>query len=269
MSQYFTYGNLKGTVPIDVYTTDPSCKTCGLSKCYNTYDKIQGVSISTHAPFISSILDETNKMPMFPVACDPYMLKCPGADITTNDPYNITTKTIGTCNPADPKYYNIKIPQQPISLDKNRRRRHIRSERDSSFNAGIIKPAYDTGLSSISVKNFDYIDERPVSISSVHSERYKPFESVISYDYLKDDKSETKQSKSVQGLFKIPSVSTTPTVSTKFPSVSVSTTPSVSTKFPSISVSTTPSVSVPNIIGSKPSLSTPTGVRIPIVKSFI
>lgn len=255
MSQFFTYENLKGTVPIDVYTTDPSCKTCGLAKCYNTYDKIQGVSTSTHSPFISSILGETDKMPTIPVACDKFMLKCPGADITFEDPYNMITTTTGTCNPSDPKYYNIKIPQQPISLDRTIHRRHNRAEKNSSFNAGVIKPAYDTdrekNIPSISVKDFNYINERPVTISSVHGERYKPFKSVISYDYLKGDKSETKQSKSVQGLF-----------NTRIPSVSVSTRiPTVSTKVPS--------VSVPKTIVSKPSLSIPTDARIPMVKSFI
>jgi hypothetical protein len=284
MSQYYTYENLKGTVPIDIYMSDPNCKTCGLSKCYNTYDNVKGVSSSIYAPISNSFND--NKIPTIPSACDISSLSCSGADIITNDPYNIMTKTIGTCDISKPKFYEISVPQFPISLDVTKkyspRIGYHNQERNSSFNAGVIEPAFSRenySVPSVSIRPFDYLDHQkskytnkdPSTLSSVHANRYKSFESIVGRDYLYDQ-SESRPSKSISRLSKSVSHITKPKPLISKPSISIPVSkPSISIPVskPSISIPVSkPSISVPL---SKPLISalSQTKTRIPIVNPIL
>lgn len=221
MSQYFTYENLKGTVPMDIITADPNCKTCGVPKCYNKFESVQGVSKDKHSYILSPVLDSTN-LPMEPIAYDPYMVTAPGADISKSNPYSIITTSTGTCDLYAPKYYQINVPAFPISLDKTRvKSSHSRvmshNQKDnSSYHGGVMTPAYNEDRGSIeptlTTRPFSYrsgedeiipssFHEKGYEEDSVHQHRYQkyPFMHYINKDYLKDE-SITRPSKSVSKL---------------------------------------------------------------------
>jgi len=120
MSQYFIYDDLKGRVHTDVLTADPSCKTCSTSKCYNTYDNVQGVSLSKYTPYSSIRLGKDDNKPLSAYACDTYMLACNTANLQNADPYNITVKSTTNCDPTNYTNLDIEVPKMTGSLNRNR-----------------------------------------------------------------------------------------------------------------------------------------------------
>jgi hypothetical protein len=120
MSQYFTYDDLQGRDNTDVLTADPSCKTCSTSKCYNTYDNVQGVSLSKYTPFSSIRLGENDRTPLAAFACDTYMLNCNTATIQNADPYNVTVKSTTKCEPLKYTNLDIEVPKMTGSLNRNK-----------------------------------------------------------------------------------------------------------------------------------------------------
>jgi hypothetical protein len=105
MSEYFTYEDLLGRVHTDILTEDPNCKTCSTAKCYNTYNNVQGISSSKYTPFSSKISNKNNlshvSSSISAFTCDTSMLKCNNGNLINNDPYNIITKSISSCNPLN------------------------------------------------------------------------------------------------------------------------------------------------------------------------
>jgi hypothetical protein len=120
MSQYFNYDDLKGRVHTDVLTADPSCKTCSTSKCYNTYDNVQGVSLSKYTPFSSIRLGENDRTPLPAFACDTYMLSCNKPTLQNADPYNVTVKSTTKCDPLNYTNLDIEVPKMTGSLNRNK-----------------------------------------------------------------------------------------------------------------------------------------------------
>jgi len=152
MSQYFTYNDLKGNLPIDTITEQPQCNTCGVSRCYVNYENISGISQSTHLPYLASAKQDK----LFvnnPDACNDSLVNCQEGSLQTNvDPYNIITKTVGKCDISKIKYNNIIVPELDGSYDRNRveSNRYIRdnSLRNTSDKAAKIHiPKVDIELS--------------------------------------------------------------------------------------------------------------------------
>lgn len=151
MSQYFTYEDLQGRVHTDVLTADPSCKTCSTSKCYNTYDNVQGVSLSKYTPFSSIRLGENDLIPLTAFPCDASMLSCSSGMLTTN-PYDITVKSTSKCDPLNYKNYEVSVPKMTGSLDRNkvessRYVRHRSLRNSSNLASDIIEPGSIRDLS--------------------------------------------------------------------------------------------------------------------------
>ena len=180
MSQYFIYDDLQGRVHTDVLTADPSCKTCSTSKCYNTYDNVQGVSLSKHTPFSSIRLGENDRTPLAAYACDTYMLTCNTATLQNADPYNITVKSTTKCDPTNYTNLDIEVPKMTGSLNRNKVEspRYVNHKsRRNSYNLAtdviIPKSIRDLSLEKVnldvySVIPFDYKTEvivKPVKTS--------------------------------------------------------------------------------------------------------
>jgi hypothetical protein len=151
MSQYFTYENLQGRLPIDALTANPSCKTCSTSKCYSTYDNVQGVSLSKHMPWVSVPLGINQLGPIETQSCQDYMLNCHVGNLVDNDPYNITVKTISPCDVSDAKYYNIDLPLISGSLDRSRTESPRAIAHKSMRNSSNIAADLDNKIRSIKV----------------------------------------------------------------------------------------------------------------------
>ena len=171
MSQYFTYEDLQGRVHTDVLTADPSCKTCSTSKCYTTYDNVQGVSLSKHTPFSSIRLGENDRTPLSAFACDASMLTCNVGMLGNSDPYNVTVKSISACDPLNYKNLDVEVPKMTGSLDRNkvespRYLRHKSLRNSSNLATDIIEPKSirdlsleKAGLDVYSIIPFDYKTE--------------------------------------------------------------------------------------------------------------
>lgn len=171
MSQYFTYDDLKGRVHTDVLTADPSCKTCSTSKCYNTYDNVQGVSLSKHTPFSSIRLGENDRTPLPAYACDTYMLTCNTGTLQNADPYNVTVKSTSKCDPLKYTDLDIEVPKMTGSLNRNKVEspRYVNHKsRRNSYNLAtdviIPKSIRDLSLEKVnldvySITPFDYKTE--------------------------------------------------------------------------------------------------------------
>jgi hypothetical protein len=121
MSQYFTYNDFQGRLPIDSLTAQPSCKSCSKPTCYNTYKNVQGVSRSKHEYTAAFALQPKDTKPVDGYVCDISMVGCVGSDIENSDPYNINIKTVSKCNPTNPSFYNIDLPYVDGSYDRNKK----------------------------------------------------------------------------------------------------------------------------------------------------
>ena len=129
MSEYAEYNSLKGLSTMDNLVEKSKCKTCKTPKCFNTYDNIQGVSLSKHLSFAALPLKETDTKPLPGFGCQSYMLSCPGARVDkNNDPYNITVKTecdVSNIRDSVPdlgsgKSYSKKSVESPRGMHKSR-----------------------------------------------------------------------------------------------------------------------------------------------------
>ena len=183
MSQYFTYSDLQGRLPIDALTSQPECKTCSKSTCYSTYDNVQGVSQSKHEYTASFALDASKKLPTEGHVCDVSMIGCLPASIQNNDPYNITVKTVSKCDPSNPSSYSVVLPVVDGLLDRNRKESHRYTSSKSFDNNARI--AANTDIPSGPYVNYTLNIEQKHSLSSdkIHS--------------LSSDKIHSKFSKSV------------------------------------------------------------------------
>lgn len=119
MSQYYTYDNLTGRLPMDSIQLDPTCKTCTGAKCYSSFNVISGVSSSRLDSYASLALGENDRTPLPAPMCDVSMLKCNGTPINNPDPYGINVNSPVSC-PIKPTSYQIDLPQMSGSLDTRR-----------------------------------------------------------------------------------------------------------------------------------------------------
>lgn len=152
MSQYFTYNDLKGNLPIDTITESPGCNTCGVSRCYVNYENITGTSTSKHIAYLASVTQDR----LFvnnPEPCNDSLLNCQSGSLETNvDPYNIVTKSVSKCDVTKIKYNNIIVPELQGSYNRNKVE-SSRSLRDNSLRntsdkaAKIYIPKVDIKLS--------------------------------------------------------------------------------------------------------------------------
>jgi hypothetical protein len=145
MSQYFTYEDLQGRVHTDVLTADSSCKTCSTSKCYNTYDNVQGVSLSKYTPFSSIKLGENDRIPLSAYPCDASMLTCNYGILENADPYNVVVKSTSKCDPLNFNNYEVAVPKMTGSLDRNkvessRYVKHKSLRNSSNLASDILEP---------------------------------------------------------------------------------------------------------------------------------
>lgn len=246
MSQYFTYGDLQGRVHTDVLTADPSCKTCSTSKCYNTYDNVQGVSLSKHTPFSSIRLGENDRTPVSAFTCDSSMLTCNAGILENADPYNVVVKSTSTCDPLNYKNYEIVVPKMTGSLDRNRvespRYVKYKSLRNSSNLAtDVIEPKSirdlsleKIGLDVYNIIPFDYKNQVVVpQVKTSLSIRPRPVSKQLSTVSSVSTKSSVPAKLSITPRSSVPTKSVVPT-KPSVPAKSVVPTKYIGTTKPSV-----------------------------------
>ncbi len=226
MSQYFTYSDISGRVPIDSLTSQPECKTCSKTSCYNTYDNVQGVSTSKHDYTASFALQDKDLKPNETQSCNISMIGCTPASLQNSDPYNITVKTTSKCNPSKASYFDINLPIVDGSLDKNKRESSRYYMSKSYNNNSRTAASYNTDMSLY--PNYALSEKQKISLSAESVSKKLSFEGKMS------SKLSSKES------IKIP-----------VPEIKLSVSPKPSVSKPSVSK---PSVSKPSV--SKPSVST-------------
>jgi hypothetical protein len=238
MSQYFTYEDLQGRVHTDVLTADPSCKTCSTSKCYNTYDNVQGVSLSKHIPYSSIKLGENDRTPVRPFDCDTSMLTCNNATLVNSDPYNIVIKSTTKCDPLNYSNYDIAVPRMTGSLDRNkvespRYVKHKSHRNSSNLASDIIEPKSirdlsreKAGLDVYNILPFDYKTEVVVvPVKTSLSARPRPMSSNVTSN--KDGRESSKQ---LSKQLSLSSVRSKPSLSPVSPKLPVKVSASILTK---------------------------------------
>jgi hypothetical protein len=179
MSQYFTYNDLNGRLPVDALTSQPDCKTCAKSSCYNTYENVQGVSYSKKDYTASYNLKDNESTPSEGYACNVSMIGCVPASIQNSDPYNITVKTVSKCDPSNPLFFNNVLPVVNGLYDKNKKESHryssSRSYNNNSRTAADFEiPATDYtnyNLTSIS-KSSNSSDSSNSSVKGISNKKY-------------------------------------------------------------------------------------------------
>ena len=144
MSQYYTYDNLTGRLPMDSIQLDPSCKTCTGAKCYSYFNVISGVSSSRYDSYASTALSENDRTPLPAPMCDVSMLKCNGTPINNPDPYGINVNSPVAC-PVKPSSYQIDLPQMSGSLDTRRAEsprniNHRSTHNSSRTSSNVVRP---------------------------------------------------------------------------------------------------------------------------------
>ena len=143
MSQYFTYNDLTGRLPMDSIQLDPSCKTCTGAKCYSSFNTISGVSTSKYDSYASIALGENDRLPLPAHMCDVSMLNCHGTPILNPDPYGITVNSPVAC-PIQPSSYQIELPNIDGPLERSRsespRILSHRSNHNSSRISSYVQP---------------------------------------------------------------------------------------------------------------------------------
>ena len=182
MSQYFTYNDLNGRLPVDALTSQPDCKTCAKSSCYNTYENVQGVSYSKKDYTASYNLKDNESTPSEGYACNVSMIGCVPASIQNSDPYNITVKTVSKCDPSNPLFFNNVLPVVNGLFDKNRKESHryssSRSYNNNSRTAADFEiPATDYtnyNLTDISKSSnlFNSSDSSKSSVKGISNKKY-------------------------------------------------------------------------------------------------
>ena len=224
MSQYFTYNDLNGRLPIDALTSQPECKTCSKTSCYNTYDNVQGVSRSKHEYTASFALNDLK--PMEGNVCDVSMIGCVPASIQNSDPYNITVKSNTKCDPLNMSYRNIHLPVVDGSLDRNKRE-------SSRYTSSRSYDNYSRTAANVVAVNGPYTNY------TLNVDQKFP----LTADGLYKKKSESVRGK----LLSSKTSSISPSVKLSVPSVKLSTSPVAKISTSSVK-STTSSIAKPNKI---------------------
>lgn len=115
MSQYYQINDI-GKLPIDALVQNPNCNTCGIAECYNKFTTLSGVTETVPNLYYINV----NKQPYHYTSS----LKSPGADLTSNDPYDVKSNTISGCEPLNANV-PIHIPQFPINYEMNANIGHV------------------------------------------------------------------------------------------------------------------------------------------------
>ena len=237
MSQYFTYNDLQGRLPIDALTSQPECKSCSKTSCYNTYNNVQGVSRSKHEYTASFALGENDLKPMSNPVCDVSMIGCLPASIQNADPYNVNVKSISKCDPFKSSYYDVVLPVVDGSLDRNKKE-SSRYTSSRSYNNNS-RTAANVDLTDFTYPNYTLNVEQkiPLTANGMYSKSYTSIDG-------KTSKKFTSKNSSVK--LSAPSVKlSAPSVKLSAPSVKLSTSSSTKLSTSSSTKSNKVPISVP------------------------
>lgn len=243
MSQYFTYNDFQGRLPTDALTSQPECKTCSKTSCYNTYDNVQGISRSKHGYIASFALGDNDLKPINNPVCDITMVGCVPANIENADPYNVTVKSVSKCDPFKASYYDIVLPVVDGSLDRNKRESsRYTSSRSHNNNS---RTAANVDVDDFKYPNYtlNIEQKKPLTVDGMYSKKFTSIDGKLSNKFNLKNESVKLSAPSVK--LSAPSVkssvssikSSVSSVKLSAPSVKLSTTSTSTTKSNKVPIS--------------------------------